>query len=237
MQTEQQRSQVRNSLQIGQGVEISWPGGPDVIAGWVRRVGRTRLHLGVDHPQVATLAPDDVVSVRYSAPDVGSCQLKARVQHVETTWRTVGPLVVRSPSRLILSNPDKLEVSQRRSFVRMPVRLPIELEVDGRWIPGQGRCLSAGGMRAELPEEVTEGQEIRLRFALPSGIVSAQGVILRCDPVQRRGGSDGRRHEIAVAFLASRQLQDVVVRYVLEQQRQAVARRRQDEEALEGQRL
>ncbi len=237
MQTEQERSQARDSLQVGQAVEISWPDGPDVIAGWIRRVGSSRLHLGVDHPQVAALVPGDLVGVRYSVSDAGSCRFEARVLHVETTWRTVGPLVVRSPSRLIVSTPDRLEVSQRRSFVRMPVQLPIEIEVDGRWILGQGRCLSAGGMRAELPEVVEEGLETRIRFALPSGIVSAQGVILRCDPIQRRLVADGRRHEIAVAFLASRQLQDELVRYILELQRLAAARRRRIDDELGGQRL
>lgn len=80
-------------------------------------------------------------------------------------------LVVRSciPGRLILPHSSVLDKKQLRRWAREPVEIPVEATfLDGTACGGMLLDLSAGGIMLGLPSDCFSGQQVRLRFDLPS---------------------------------------------------------------------
>jgi hypothetical protein len=86
--------------------------------------------------------------------------------------------------QLLLQLPITVQTAQRRRYPRLDLNAPVHLVMkeDGRTLSGVFQDLSAGGAALRVNESLQVGQEVRLIFALGSGLFlqDLEAEIVRC---------------------------------------------------------
>src|ERR1700682_135465 len=79
-------------------------------------------------------------------------------------------------------------LSNRRRFIRVPVKTEVVVESHGEKFKGMTRDISLGGILFE-PARLSSGDQVKLVFSLPSVkmTITASGVIVRVEEQQRAG--------------------------------------------------
>ncbi len=173
-----------------------------------------------DDEELALLPLGAEVEVRWSEREVGERRFTSYVLDVETTRTLDGDRLAFRPTSVVLAPPSQVATEQRRRFVRIPCRIPIGVAAGGAWLDGRCRCLSAGGLRAALPDVGVP--EVQLRFELPDGLVEVDGLVVRSRPIRGRPTAPGLDHEFAFAFVAAERAEARLQAFVLSRQRAAV---------------
>ncbi|MFB6356572.1 MAG: flagellar brake protein, partial [bacterium] len=95
-------------------------------------------------------------------------RVSARFQTQSSVTRRMDRI---STPRIVIPRPDKMQRVQMREFVRVPCSIPVTIRTmeDGgyRELEAQAVDISAGGMKCELDEEISEESEVMLTFELP----------------------------------------------------------------------
>ena len=198
--------------QPGDLLDLTWDAHPEPRLSRVRSVDNNTISLLVDDGAVASLRVGELVHI---ARRGGGNRLHGRVLHLETRWHTTPGGVVRSPTLLVLApRADLVEATQHRRFVRVPSDLEIELTVGQTRTRGQCEWLAARGLKAEVRGPVPQSVEAEVRVMLPSGDMTAHGLLLGNERVSGTRGLQ-TRHRIAIAFTAERPIDERLVSYVL----------------------
>jgi len=95
------------------------------------------------------------------------------------------------PVHLVLENTN---ITEMRSAVRFPVRLPIAVRDGGGEHQAETQDMSAGGVLFNIDTEMTVGSNIEFTISIPAGIigapadvlVSGEGRVMRCAPEEGR---------------------------------------------------
>ncbi len=91
-------------------------------------------------------------------------------------------------------------ITEMRSAVRFPVKLPIAVREGGTEHQAETQDMSAGGVLFNVDAEMTVGTNIQFTISIPAGVigapgdvlVSGEGRVVRCAP------EDGRKAVAAV---------------------------------------
>lgn len=125
-------------------------------------------------------------------------------------------------SRIVVENPDRVKKEERRQFLRVRCNVPFELVVDGRELSGASEDVSASGLRGRL-RGVVGRSEVAIHLDLPSGVVIAQGRVVRSRMLDHPTGTS----EIALEYAApDPRTEDRIVSFVLARERELVRSRR-----------
>lgn len=125
---------------------------------------------------------------------------------------------------VLLSKPDKVQVIQRRRFVRISHIVPAKYAKTTKEakIPGEGTVLgatlldiSAGGVRIRISEEVSRGEFVEVYFPL-----SGEEFILKGELVRVIKDKDGK-YACGVSFIDLRERdRDKIVRFIFQLMRE-----------------
>jgi len=167
------------------------------------------------------LSPGSSVSIQVLC-ESGICEFESEVQTAQ-----------RDPIYLVSMNlPDDFYMVQRRAFVRLDCRIPVQYQVVGigkspeetpprletvsKNISGNGICLLL-----DDPFEVETRLDLYVNLFPERPPIYIMGQVVRCMDITREGGR--RTFEAGIAFVQIRQMdQDRIVKYVFEKQRKAV---------------
>lgn len=125
--------------------------------------------------------------------------------------------------RVKVSLPEKVSRTQRRNFVRINARIPLEYylvcENLAERIAGHQATtldISGGGVLIKTDQKLDPGAELEITFGIPGkGKVFAIGKVIRCCP-----DSNQQKFRVGIQFtLIEKKDREKIIRYIFEQQR------------------
>ncbi|MBO8159369.1 flagellar brake domain-containing protein [Thermosyntropha sp.] len=202
-------------VRLNQLVEIEYQGedGVEYLPSRVEGINEENIHLAVPirKGQLVPIHIDQKIKVCFTTEN----NSYAFIANVLGRKREPVPV-------LIVSKPDKIVKIQRRSYVRIPVSIPVFYRAipDGQdYEPGQTVDISAGGTLFLSKSKLEPGQKLELELNLPNRPkIICQAEVKRYIPPEVSGAGN---YKIAVEFKdISENQRDQIFNFIFEKQRE-----------------